>query len=97
MHLTDIQNEVYSFIISNFLFGRSMDIKENESLLGKGVIDSTGVLELVAFLEEQFGIRVEDDEVIPDNLDSTARIAAYVEKKIGIPVEHNGSRPHAFE
>ena len=55
-------------------------------LLDKGVIDSTGVLELVAFLEERYEIKVEDDEVIPDNLDSVSNIAAYVEKKLSCAV-----------
>jgi acyl carrier protein len=86
MHLTSIQNEIHSFVITNFLFGQSVELQANESLLDNGVIDSTGVLELVAFLEEQFGIKVEDDEVIPDNLDSTANIAAYVEKKLAYSI-----------
>lgn len=87
MYSAHIQNEVQRFVISNFLFGQPTEIQENESLLDKGVIDSTGVLELISFLEEQFGIKVEDNEVIPDNLDSTASIAAYVEKKQATSVE----------
>jgi acyl carrier protein len=86
MHLTEIQNEIHRFVISNFLYGQSVELQANESLLEKGVIDSTGVLEVVTFLEERFGITVEDNEVIPGNLDSVARIAAYVDKKITCPI-----------
>jgi acyl carrier protein len=82
MHRVEIQNNIHTFVITNFLFGQSLDLQAEDSLLDNGVIDSTGVLELVAFLEEHYGIKVEDDEVIPDNLDSTARIAAYVEMKL---------------
>lgn len=51
-----------------------------------GVIDSTGVLELVSYLEERFGIKVEDEEMIPDNLESIRNVARYVEKKLGCTV-----------
>jgi acyl carrier protein len=81
MHTPDIEREVRSFVITNFLFGRPMDLQPGDSLLGKGLIDSTGVLELVDFLEERYAITVEDDEVIPDNLDSVRNIATYVASK----------------
>jgi acyl carrier protein len=86
MHRVEIQNNIHSFIVTNFLFGQSRDLQPNDSLLENGVIDSTGVLELVAFLEEHYAIKVEDDEVIPDNLDSTDSITAYVEKKLSCAV-----------
>jgi acyl carrier protein len=82
MHRVEIQNNIHTFVVTNFLFGQTLDLQAEDSLLDNGVIDSTGVLELVAFLEEHYGIKVEDDEVIPDNLDSTGRIAAYVEMKL---------------
>jgi acyl carrier protein len=81
MHTPDIEREVRSFVITNFLFGQPMDLQPGDSLLGKGLIDSTGVLELVDFLEERYAIKVEDDEVIPDNLDSVRNIATYVASK----------------
>ena len=59
-----------------------MDLRPDDSLLGRGLIDSTGVLELVAFLEEHYAITVEDEEVIPDNLDSVKNVATYVAKKL---------------
>jgi len=86
MHRVEIQNNIHTFVVTNFLFGQSLDLLPGDSLLEKGVIDSTGVLELVAFLEEHYGFKVEDDEVIPDNLDSTDSIAAYVEKKLSCAV-----------
>ncbi len=81
MHTPTIENEIRSFVITNFLFGQPMDLQPGDSLLGKGLIDSTGVLELVDFLEERYAITVEDDEVIPDNLDSVRNIATYVASK----------------
>ena len=55
---------------------------DSESLLEAGVIDSTGVLELVAFLETEFGLAVSDAEIVPENLDSIGRIAGYVDGKL---------------
>ncbi len=76
------QRDVRNFIVNNFLFGQPLELQADESLLRKGVIDSTGVLELVAFLEGEYGIKVEDDEVVPENLDSIASVAAYLAKKL---------------
>lgn len=86
MQRRDIESEIHNFVLTNFLFGQSLNLQPGDSLLEKGVIDSTGVLELVAFLEETYDFKVEDDEVIPDNLDSTRSIAVYVEKKLSYTV-----------
>jgi acyl carrier protein len=59
----------------------SDDLKDDSSFLEEGVIDSTGVLELVGFLEENYNIKVEDEELIPENLDSIKNIRAYIETK----------------
>ncbi len=56
-------------------------LRDDDSLLDHGIIDSTGVLEVVAFVETEFGVRVLDEEMLPENLDSIANIAAYVERK----------------
>ena len=85
MQLSDIERDVRSFVTNDFLFGQSCDLKPGDSLLDKGVIDSTGVLELVAFLESQYAITVEDDDVIPDNLDSIESIVQFVSKKLQCP------------
>ncbi len=82
MPTPDIEREVHSFVISNFLFDQSVDLEPDDSLLDKGLIDSTGVIELVDFLEERYAIKVEDDEVIPGNLDSVRNVAKYVDRKL---------------
>ena len=74
---------IRQFIIENFLFEEDENLKEETSFLETGIIDSTGILELVAFLEETFGITVEDEELIPENLDSIANVAQYLRKKMG--------------
>jgi acyl carrier protein len=82
MPVPEIEREVHSFIVTNFLFGQSVDLQPEESLLGRGLIDSTGVLELVDFIEERYAIKVEDEEVIPGNLDSVNNVATYVARKL---------------
>jgi acyl carrier protein len=76
------QAEIRDFIVGTFLFGQGGDqINDRDSLLDKGVIDSTGVLELVNFVGEKYGIRVSDDELIADNFDSIDKLAAFVQRK----------------
>lgn len=78
-----IQPVVRKFIAENFMYREGISsLQDDESLLGKGLIDSTGVLELVFFLEKTFAIKVADDEVLPDNLDSVAQIAQFVGSKL---------------
>ena len=73
--------EIRTFIVVNFLFGDdSRPLDDDTSLIEADVVDSTGVLELVAFLEERFGIAVADADIVPANLDSIGRITAYVER-----------------
>lgn len=80
---TAIKTRVRAFVVSNFLFGDGGDLEDDQSLLDAGVLDSTGVVELVGFLEEEFGIRIDDQEMIPENLDSIERITGYVQRKTG--------------
>jgi acyl carrier protein len=82
MNPTDIEREIRNFLVTNFLFGRAEALRDSESLLGT-VIDSTGSLELVAFLQERFAITVEDEDVVPENLDSVKNVVAYVVRKVG--------------
>ena len=70
------------FIVENFLFGQGAALQDNTSFLEQGIIDSTGVLELVAFLEQTFSIKVSDDELVPRNLDSIDLICSYLAGKI---------------
>lgn len=80
--MTDIKDTIRSFIIENFLFGdTSQPIEDGTSLIDNGYVDSTGVLELVFHIEQSFGIKVADNEIVPANLDSVGAIAAYVERK----------------
>jgi len=73
---------VRQFIIENFLFGEESKLEDDMSFLENGIIDSTGILELIAFLEETYNIKVEDEELIPENLDSLNNVAAFLETKM---------------
>ncbi len=73
---------VRSFIIENFLFEEDENLKEDTSFLENGIIDSTGILELVTFLEETYEITVEDEELIPENLDSISNVVQYIQTKL---------------
>ena len=78
----DIKTDVRNFIVDNFMMGMEPGaLADKDSLLNKGIIDSTGVLELVGFLEETFKIQIEDQDLVPENLDSVDKIAAYINKK----------------
>lgn len=73
---------IRGYILENFLFTTDeAALKNADSLLGKGIIDSTGALELVYFLESRFGVKVEDDEMVPENLDSVDNILAFLARK----------------
>lgn len=79
---TRVKEDVLGFIADNFLFGDRASLPgDHESLIEHGLIDSTGVLELIAFLEESYGIAVADEDMVPENLDSVARIASFVGRK----------------
>jgi acyl carrier protein len=75
-----MEEAMTAFVASNFYVGQRA-LGREESLLDAGIVDSTGVLELIAYLEETFGIQVEDDEVLPENLDSIANGARSVARK----------------
>lgn len=77
-----IEKQIRTFIVETFLFGESNNgLKDSDSLLETGVIDSTGVLELLAFIEETYGMKVKDEELIPDNLDSITKVSDFVRRK----------------
>jgi acyl carrier protein len=74
--------QVRTFIFENFLFdAEESALGNDDSFLEQGVIDSTGVLELVEWIEETFEIKIDDTELVPENLDSVNLIAAFIEKK----------------
>ena len=72
---------VRNFVIENFLFGDGELLEEETSFMEKGIIDSTGILELVFFLEETFKIKVDDDELVPENLDNLRNIVEFLKNK----------------
>jgi acyl carrier protein len=83
--MEQIKQQILEFITTNFLFDDSIKLGHEDSLLETGVIDSTGVLELVAFIEETYEIKVEDEEIIPENLDSIQNITLYISQKLAQP------------
>jgi acyl carrier protein len=73
---------ISTFIRENFLmYQEGSPLDEEASFLDEGIIDSTGVLEIISFLEQTFHIKIEDEELVPENLDSVMRLARFVERK----------------
>jgi acyl carrier protein len=77
----DIKGKVRQFIISNFYVADPASLADGTSLLESGTVDSTGILEVIAFIEDEFQIKVEDQEMVPENLDSVNNLEKYVAKK----------------
>ena len=82
MNAADMTTELKRFLIDNFVYDESYPFDETASLMEEGVLDSTGVLELIVFLERRFGVKVSDDELTPENLDSIASIISYLRRKL---------------
>ena len=80
--MSDPRSQIREFVVQNFLFGENGDMTNDASFLAQGIIDSTGVLELVAHIEKTYGIRVRDEELTPENLDSINAVAAYLERRL---------------
>jgi acyl carrier protein len=83
MQKAEIEQEIRTFLVDNFLVGRTEGLQESSPLLGN-VIDSAGVLELVMFLQDRFAITVGDDEVNTENLDSLKNAVEFVERKLSV-------------
>jgi acyl carrier protein len=77
----EITERIRSFLTTNFYIADAGDLGSDASLLGRGIVDSTGILEVVAFLESEFGVNVADEEMLPSNLDSIDNIAAFIRRK----------------
>lgn len=73
---------VKEFVVEKFLFGDNDGFREDTSFLEEGIIDSTGILELVMFLEETYGVKIEDEELVPQNMDSLQNIAQFLDGKL---------------
>ena len=85
MDESTILKEVREYVVENFLLGKEGDeLSDSESFLESGLIDSTGILELIAFLEETFDVEIEDEEMIPENLDSVQRVTHFIASKKGL-------------
>ena len=80
--MSEVKNKIRTFIIENYLFGDDDGLEETTSFLDEGIIDSTGILELIDFISEEFDITVEDEELVPENLDSINNVATYIGKKV---------------
>ena len=77
-----MKEQLRRFMIENFLFGRPFELTDDDSLQEAGIIDSTGVLELVTYLEGNFSISIGDEELLPENLDTINRLARFLESKL---------------
>jgi acyl carrier protein len=79
-----IEAKVREYILDNFLFTNDQSrLQDDASFLEEGIVDSTGVLELVMFVEENYGVTVEDEDIVPDNFDSVLQLARYIRRKTG--------------
>lgn len=79
-----IEQKIRDYILENYLFTSEQSaLDNNDSFLEKGILDSTGILEMIYFIEDEYGIKVEDEEMVPENLDSVSKITAYIQRKKG--------------
>jgi acyl carrier protein len=79
-----IRTKLKNFIVETFLIGDSKEtLKDSDSFMQNGIVDSTGVLELTSFIESEYSITVEDNEMVPDNLDSIDNLTVFINKKMG--------------
>ncbi len=90
----EIHRRIHRYILENFLFTDDDDALDDEaSFLEEGIVDSTGILELVMFVEETFGIAVKDEELLPENFDSVVQLADYVVRKLAKRKEGEDASP----
>jgi acyl carrier protein len=85
--MQSIKHQVKQYVLDNFIMGAGRnELRDDDSFMAGHIIDSTGILELTSFLEQAFGIKVEDEELVPDNLDSLNCIEQYVQRKLAAGV-----------
>lgn len=82
LNAIEIKDKIRTYIVNNFMILGNSELADEDSFMEKGIIDSTGILEVVGFLQSDFGISVADEEMLPDNLDSIARLSTFVQKKV---------------
>jgi len=82
--MNEVMDKIKGYILENFLFTSDRTaLEDDKSFMDSGVVDSTGILEIVGFIESEFGIKVEDEEMTPENLDSVSRLVRFVLQKTG--------------
>jgi len=81
--VTDIKTRVRQFVTTTFYVLDPSQLTDTLSFLDSGIVDSTGVLEIIGFLQSEFGVNVEDHEILPENLDSVEQLSVYIERKRG--------------
>jgi acyl carrier protein len=84
--MQDPREKIRYFIRESFLFGGDDELNDSDSFLDMGIVDSTGVLELVAFLESEWGLTVDDSELVPENLDSIDNLVSFLDRKTAAAV-----------
>jgi acyl carrier protein len=85
-----LETLIHRYILENFLYTDDGKLQNDTSFLEEGIVDSTGVLELVMFVEENFDVTVEDEEIVPENFDSVEHLARYVRLKAGETMSDTG-------
>ncbi len=78
----ELKQDIQTFFEDNFMVEFPQDFNDEDSFLENGIIDSTGVLELIMFLEDTYNIKVEDNEVTPENLDSFQALSSFIKLKL---------------
>ncbi len=76
-----VQEEIRNYVIDHILFGDGEKLRDDVSFQETGILDSTGFLELITFVEEQFGVEIADDELVPEHFDTLRAVSAFVEQK----------------
>jgi len=80
--MQEVEKKIRDFILENFLFTEDQsELANSASFLEEGIVDSTGILEVISFLEDEFEVDIEDEEMVPDNLDSVNNIVAFISRK----------------
>jgi len=81
-----VEQQIRDFLAENFIYDATVEVGLDDSFMENGIVDSTGVLELIMWVESNFGVHVEDAEVLPENFDSIRNLAGYALRKMGADV-----------
>ena len=88
----EIKTGLRKFIKENFLYDNGRELTDDESFLNSGILDSTGIIELITYLEDTYGVKFEDEELIAENFDSVERVARFMEQKVSSQVDQEHAR-----